>query len=105
MIIPTLLLAIYITWKTKDIYAELMHNLSICCWIAANSVWMIGEFYYDDGLRPYALVFFFTGLISISIYYGRVVLAYGNRKLFRVRYQRLDVDKEAILDSKSENII
>jgi hypothetical protein len=102
MIIPTLVLAIYITWKTRNIYAELMHNLAICCWIAANSVWMIGEFYYDDGLRPYALVFFFTGLISISIYYGRIVLTYGKRKIFPMRRNQLE--EVPILESKGENI-
>ena len=74
MIVPTLSLAIYITWKTRKIYSEMMHNLAICCWIFANSIWMIGEFFYDDGLRNYALVFFITGLGILVIYYGMIIV-------------------------------
>lgn len=76
MIIPTLSLAIYITWKTKETYSELMHNLAICCWISANSIWMIGEFFFEDGLRNYAIVFFIIGLIIIGFYYGKTTMNY-----------------------------
>jgi hypothetical protein len=31
---------------------------------------MIGEFYYADGLRGTATVFFIMGLISVILYYG-----------------------------------
>ena len=80
MIIPTLTFAFYITWKTREIYSEIMHNLAICCWISANSIWMIGEFFYDDELRDPALFFFATGLIIISIYYGRLLINYFSGK-------------------------
>lgn len=79
MIVPTLSLAFYITWKTRSILSELMHNLAICCWIFANSIWMIGEFFYDDGLRHYALTFFIIGLAVIIAYYV-MILTHSFRK-------------------------
>jgi hypothetical protein len=69
MITPTLLLAIYITWVHRKEKVELLHNLAIVLWICANSVWMIGEFYYDDQTRKFALVFFFAGLLIAAYYY------------------------------------
>jgi hypothetical protein len=30
---------------------------------------MVGEFFYDDGLRPQAVVFFGAGLLSVIYYY------------------------------------
>ena len=49
MIVPTIGLAFYISWISRRDKAELFHNLAVCCWISANSTWMIGEFYYEDG--------------------------------------------------------
>lgn len=69
MITPTLVLAIYFTIKFRHDAMELVHNLAICCWIIANCIWMIGEFFFQDGLRPYAIVFFSLGLFILSIYY------------------------------------
>lgn len=69
MVVPTLFLAFYITYRFRSLPAEFYHNLAVCCWIMANSVWMIGEFFFDDTLRPYAIVFFSMGLIVLAIYY------------------------------------
>ena len=69
MIIPTLGLAFYITWKMRHNKAELFHNLAVCCWIIANSTWMTGEFFYNDTLRNYAAIFFAAGAISVIYYY------------------------------------
>jgi hypothetical protein len=69
MIGPTLGLAMFITWKTRSLRAELFHNLAVCFWIAANSVWMFGEFFREDGTRPAAVVFFAGGLLCIVYYY------------------------------------
>ena len=69
MITPTLLLAIYITWVHRKDKSELLHNTAIVFWICANSVWMIGEFYYEDSIRNYALFFFFAGLLTAAYYY------------------------------------
>ncbi len=69
MVIPTVFLAFYITYKFRSVPSEFYHNLAVCSWILANSVWMIGEFFFDDTLRPYAFVFFSIGLLVLGIYY------------------------------------
>lgn len=74
MIVPTLTLAIYITFTNRSDKAELAHNLAVCFWICANSVWMIGEFFYDDGLRPEAIVFFVLGLMAMLFYYVPILV-------------------------------
>ena len=74
MIFPTLSLAIYITVINRFDKAELAHNLAVCFWICANSIWMFGEFYYDDKMRTPATVFFIAGLITMLFYYVPVFL-------------------------------
>lgn len=69
MIIPTISVALHITWLHRQSSSELYHNLAVVSWIMANSVWMIGEFFYDDTLRPVATVFFVIGLLLVSVYY------------------------------------
>ena len=69
MIIPTMAVAIYITWRTRKVYSELFHNLAVCSWITANSIWMIGEFYFNDKTRGLALIFFIIGLSFVAAYY------------------------------------
>jgi hypothetical protein len=72
MIIPTISFAIYITWISRSDASELAHNLAVCFWICANSIWMIGEFFYDDSFRPQATVFFVIGLLCIAWHYYRI---------------------------------
>ncbi len=69
MIVPTLLLAFYITYRFRTVPSEFYHNIAVCSWIMANTVWMTGEFFFDDTLRPYAIVFFLIGLLVLAIYY------------------------------------
>ncbi|MCF8258377.1 MAG: hypothetical protein K9J06_12550 [Flavobacteriales bacterium] len=69
MIVPTIGMAVYITWLSRSERKELFHNLAVCAWIVANSVWMLGEFFLDDTTRPLATVFFVLGLASIGYYY------------------------------------
>ncbi|MFM9945410.1 MAG: hypothetical protein ACKVQB_09290 [Bacteroidia bacterium] len=69
MIIPTISVAVYFTYKNRKIASELWHNLAIVFWITANSVWMIGEFYFDDTKRNYAIIFFILGLLSVAYNY------------------------------------
>jgi hypothetical protein len=76
MIVPTLLVAILITWQTRKITAELLHNLAIDFWITANCTWMIGEFFGWDanllgsyGLREFSLIPFGIGLLILGYYY------------------------------------
>ena len=69
MVVPTLFLAFYITYRFRKEISEFYHNLAVCLWIMANSSWMIGEFFFDDTLRPYATVFFLCGLGILAFYY------------------------------------
>jgi hypothetical protein len=69
MIIPTFLAAVHIVWLGRANRADLFHNAAVCSWITANGIWMIGEFFYDDTLRPYSMVFFILGLACIATYY------------------------------------
>ncbi|HLP22109.1 MAG TPA: hypothetical protein VK174_17465 [Chitinophagales bacterium] len=69
MIVPTLLVAIFITWRARNDQADVFHNIAVCLWICANATWMIGEFFYDDTTRPIAMAFFAAGLIVVAVYY------------------------------------
>ncbi len=69
MIIPTLYVAIDITWRRRHDITDFYHNLAITFWICANATWMTGEFFFEDKFRPYALVFFALGLLIIAYYY------------------------------------
>jgi hypothetical protein len=77
MIFPTLTVAIVIAWRTRNIAAELAHNLAIALWISANSVWMISEFFgFDNNIiwnqltgKHLALIPFFTGALILLYYY------------------------------------
>jgi hypothetical protein len=83
MIVPTLTVALVITWQTRHTRSELFHNLAIDFWITANCSWMIGEFFKWDeniwhgyGLRQFALLPFCLGLAALAYYY----LFYSRRK-------------------------
>jgi len=69
MIVPTLAVALHLAWKSRKNNTELHHNVAICYWIAANGMWMTGEFFYNDSLRPYAMVLFAAGLVVVVNYY------------------------------------
>lgn len=71
MIAPTIGMALFITWFSRSHRREFFHNMAVCCWIFANSIWMIGEFFLDDTTRPMATVFFLLGLSVIGYYYLR----------------------------------
>ena len=72
MFIPTLLLALLITWQTRNIRSELYHNLAVTCWIIANGFWMICEFFWEDldYLRYYTAIPFSLGLLFVVYYYA-----------------------------------
>jgi hypothetical protein len=69
MIAPTMLVAIWLAIKTFRMAAEFTHNLAVIFWLCANSVWMIGEFFYDDKTRHIAMWFFGAGLGTLMIHY------------------------------------
>ena len=78
MILPTLSIAIIIAWRTRNIAAELAHNLAIAFWISANSLWMISEFFGFDTMviwngftgKHLALIPFIIGLSLLLYYYA-----------------------------------
>ncbi len=76
MIFPTLMAALLITWQTRNILSELLHNLAVVFWITANCTWMVGEFFSWDenlfgafGLRQIAIIPFAIGLLILGYYY------------------------------------
>lgn len=70
MIFPTLTVAYYILWKSRHNRSEFFHNLAVCIWIMANSVWMVTEFMgIDKDYKKYAVYLFFSGIILLVIYY------------------------------------
>jgi len=69
MIAPTLALALYLCWRFRFNRTELLTNAAVCAWICANSTWMTGEFFFNDTLRPFAVVFFAIGFLLIGTEY------------------------------------
>lgn len=74
MFIPTFLLSIMITWQTRNLKAELYHNLAVTFWILTNGYWMIVEFIgKDEELRIYTAIPFAIGLFFICFYYVMIM--------------------------------
>ncbi len=69
MVLPTVFLAIYLSWKSRHLRSELFHNLAVTSWILGNSIWMAGEFFFDDGTRTIASVFFYLGIGLVLYFY------------------------------------
>ncbi len=83
MIVPTIGAALLITWQTRHIKSEFLHNLAVDFWILANAYWMITEFYSDnDSLRFYTIIPFSIGLLIISYYY--IVVKPKEKKILQV---------------------
>jgi hypothetical protein len=78
MIVPTLLAAVVIAWRTRGVKSELAHNLAVIFWIVANSYWMISEFFHFDEIRVWqhitgkdlAVAPFAIGIGILLYYYG-----------------------------------
>ncbi|MBL7718770.1 MAG: hypothetical protein JNL72_08040 [Flavipsychrobacter sp.] len=72
MIVPTVAVAFYITWRSRGMRAEVYHNIAVCCWILANSTWMLGEFFgFDEVGKLVAAGLFATGILLLAYYYLR----------------------------------
>ncbi len=77
MIFPTLSIAIWISWKNRQLKSELAHNLAIVLWISANSYWMISEFFSFDEViiwqeftgKHLSLIPFIAGVVILAYYY------------------------------------
>ena len=73
MIVPTLGAAIFITWRSRHIRADLAHNLAVVFWITANAWWMIAEFFEFDE-SPFLLGVSGRHLAMIPFVIGALVL-------------------------------
>ena len=69
MVVATLIVAVWITWHSRKVPADCVHNGAVCFWICANITWMIGEFFFNDHSRGIARMFFFCGMALLSGYY------------------------------------
>lgn len=75
LIIPTVSIALLIAWKTRP-HKELFYpNLAVACWITANSVWMVGEF-FEVLFRMASLALFLSGIAVIGYHF---VLVYKGK--------------------------
>ena len=99
MIFPTMIAALVITWQTRKIISELLHNLAVLFWITANCTWMIGEFYGLDegrfGLRNLALIPFGIGLSILLSFY----VLYYTRRSFR---EKVLLQTEKVVQNKTK---
>lgn len=75
MIIPTITVAIIITFQTwKEKNDEFWINLAICFWISANSYWMMCEFFHHEEIKDYAGFPFLAGMLCVAwFYYNRLL--------------------------------
>ena len=77
MIFPTLIIAIVISYRTRQIKSELSHNLAVVFWISANSYWMISEFFGFDDAKVFggyegkhlSMIPFIIGVLILAWYY------------------------------------
>lgn len=77
MIVPTLSVAVWYTWRNRQSVSELAHNLAVVLWITANSYWMISEFLGFDTMyvwngfegKHLALIPFVLGVLILMYYY------------------------------------
>jgi hypothetical protein len=67
MILPTLSLAYYLVFTTRNHTLLFWPNAAVACWITANSIWMLGEF-FDFNHKPFALVLFLLGIACMMAY-------------------------------------
>jgi hypothetical protein len=67
---PTLFLAIYIIYKTKD-SKDLYLNVAVFFWITANSFWMMMEFFNENHYKNFASIPFALGFLFVGIFYWK----------------------------------
>jgi hypothetical protein len=89
MFVPTLTIAILIAWRSRQIKAELSHNLAITFWICANGYWMISEFFGFDELVVWSWI---TGkhmsLIPFLIGAGILLYYYLVQRPKEIKYNK-----------------
>ena len=68
MIVPTIAVAVFLTVRTRA-GRVFWINLAICFWIAANSYWMVCEFFGHEDLKNYAGIGFAGGFAAVAAFY------------------------------------
>ena len=72
MVLPTILVAFWITWLQRHQRFTLVHNLAISVWISSNSLWMLAEFFdMESSLKPISTAGFVLGLMILVAAYLR----------------------------------
>ena len=77
MIFPTLIIAIVISFRTRQFMSEVCHNVAIVFWISANAYWMVSEFFAFDTnplfgeytFKHLAIIPFVLGILMLAYYY------------------------------------
>jgi hypothetical protein len=69
MAIPTVLLSIWLTLKSRGNRMDFFHNVAVSFWITGNSLWMAGEFYFNDSNRHWVMPLFVIGMLFVAYYY------------------------------------
>lgn len=77
MIVPTIGIAFLMAWKTRRYKARFYSNFSVFCWMCADSVWMMDDF-YELNASAVTVGFFITGILSMAYYYAFV--GSGNKR-------------------------
>lgn len=67
MIIPTISVAIILCYKSRNYLQRLLLNGSVLCWVSANALWMLNDF-FDLNIHWLSLMLFSLGLIVVAIY-------------------------------------
>jgi hypothetical protein len=101
MFIPTISVAMLITWQTRKLKSEWYHNMAILFWISANGYWMIVEFFWPaiETLRYYAAIPFSIGILFIGVYYFIILpREKKNEKLVSIT---VEVSETALLLAKA----
>jgi hypothetical protein len=75
MIVPTVFLAVYLVFKTYGT-RDFFINMAIFFWIAANSFWMLMEFFNENTYKNFAAIPFALGFIFVLLFY----LSAGKKK-------------------------
>ncbi len=68
MVLPTILVALHLAWKTRNNKRLFLPNIAVCLWICANATWMLGEFFLFHFETP-ALLFFIAGVLAIAFFF------------------------------------
>ena len=75
MILPTLIIAIIICWRSRKYVGETAHNLAVVFWISANSYWMISEFFKFEAIHIFG-IYIYKNLAVIPFGIGIIILAW-----------------------------